>query len=199
MHAVGVFATTARNHFGTRPTGRPSTRFLASGRQYQGYPLTLAARLLALRHRSKPAPKPHVGQDAMSFVPRSRFPFPSVAPSWFIGHMAKGLRRMRETLSSIDLVLEVRDARLPLTSINPAFEELVGNDRGFLPKSGKKRLVIYNKRDLAEPGLERVCHFLSRSATGATPSCSSAVHSTAHSESTSATCRPALHVHRYCL
>lgn len=75
--------------------------------------------------------------------------------------MAKGLRRMRETLSSIDLVLEVRDARLPLTSINPAFEELVGNDRGFLPKNGKKRLVVYNKRDLAEPGLERVCHFTS--------------------------------------
>lgn len=73
--------------------------------------------------------------------------------------MARGLRRMRETLSSIDLVIEVRDARLPLTSINPAFEELVGNDRGFLPKNGKKRLIIYNKRDLAEPGLERVCQF----------------------------------------
>ena len=64
---------------------------------------------------------------------------------------------MRETLASIDLVLEIRDARLPLTSINPEFEKLFGSDRGLLPKNGKKRLVIYNKRDLAEPGLERVC------------------------------------------
>lgn len=92
----------------------------------------------------------------MSFIPRSHFPFPSTAPSWFIGHMQRGLRRMKEQLSSVDLVLEVRDARLPLTSINPAFEELFGSDRGLLPKNGKKRLVVYNKRDLAEPGLERV-------------------------------------------
>jgi len=71
--------------------------------------------------------------------------------------MTKGLRKMRESLSVIDLVLEIRDARLPLTTINPEFEKLFGSDKGFLPKNGKKRLVVYNKRDLAEPGLEIVC------------------------------------------
>lgn len=70
--------------------------------------------------------------------------------------MARGLRKIRENLSSIDLILEVRDARIPLTSINPAFEDLFGADRGLSRKTGKKRLVVYNRRDLAEPGLEEV-------------------------------------------
>jgi ribosome biogenesis GTPase A len=70
--------------------------------------------------------------------------------------MHRAVRKIRETLSHIDLVLEVRDARLPISTINPAFEKLFGSDRGLLPKNGKKRIIIYNKRDLAEPGLERV-------------------------------------------
>ena len=105
----------------------------------------------------------------MAFVPRPRFVFNAAAgslgnsaPSWFIGHMARGLRRIQETLPSIDLILEVRDARLPLTSINPAFEKLFGSDRGFHAKSGKKRLVVYNKRDLAEPALDRVRYTIGR-------------------------------------
>ena len=69
---------------------------------------------------------------------------------------------MKETLSIIDLILEIRDARLPLTSINPEFEKMFGSDRGLLPKNGKKRLVVYNKRDLAEPGLERVLYPLQK-------------------------------------
>lgn len=92
----------------------------------------------------------------MAFVPRPRFPFPATAPSWYIGHMHRAVRRIQETLNAIDLVLEVRDARLPLTSINPAFENLFGSDRGLAKKSGKKRLIVYNRRDLAEPALERV-------------------------------------------
>lgn len=94
-----------------------------------------------------------------SFIPRARFAFPSVAPTWYIGHMHRGVRKIRETLSQIDLVLEVRDARLPLSTINPAFEKLFGSDRGLLPKNGKKRIIVYNKRDLAEPGLERARSF----------------------------------------
>lgn len=72
--------------------------------------------------------------------------------------MARGMRKIRENLANVDLILEVRDARLPLTSINPAFEELFGSDRGLQPKTGKKRLIVYNRRDLAEPGLEQVCN-----------------------------------------
>lgn len=70
--------------------------------------------------------------------------------------MARAVRKIRESLADVDFVLEIRDARIPLTSINPAFEELFGRDRGLLPKSGKKRLIVYNRRDLAEPGLEQV-------------------------------------------
>lgn len=73
--------------------------------------------------------------------------------------MARATRKIRENLAAVDLVLEIRDARIPLTSINPAFEELFGSDRGIMPKTGKKRLVVYNRRDLAEPGLEEVSIF----------------------------------------
>lgn len=56
--------------------------------------------------------------------------------------MARGLRLISSALNSVDLVVEVRDARIPLSSVNPKFELLVGH---------KDRLVIYNKADLAHP------------------------------------------------
>ena len=43
-------------------------------------------------------------------------------PSWYPGHMRRFTRRLPSLLSQTDVVLELRDARLPLTSINPAFE-----------------------------------------------------------------------------
>ncbi|KAI8073052.1 P-loop containing nucleoside triphosphate hydrolase protein [Gongronella butleri] len=75
------------------------------------------------------------------FVPRAAFNYDRVI-NWFPGHMAKGLRLISERLNSIDLVVEVRDARIPLSSINPKFERVVGR---------KPRLVVYNKFDLADP------------------------------------------------
>jgi ribosome biogenesis GTPase A len=102
--------------------------------------------------------------------------------------MTKGLRKMRESLSVIDLVLEIRDARLPLTTINPEFEKLFGSDKGFLPKNGKKRLVVYNKRDLAEPGLEIVCLFQALMLKQAKCPKKNA----AHTACTAATCWPAV-------
>lgn len=51
------------------------------------------------------------------------FPLPHHVPSWFVGHMARSLRILPKTLANIDLVIEVRDARLPLSSVNPAFEK----------------------------------------------------------------------------
>ncbi|KAI8080273.1 P-loop containing nucleoside triphosphate hydrolase protein [Gilbertella persicaria] len=56
--------------------------------------------------------------------------------------MAKGLRLISERLNSIDLVVEVRDARIPLSSVNPNFEKVVGK---------RPRLIVYNKFDLADP------------------------------------------------
>jgi ribosome biogenesis GTPase A len=83
----------------------------------------------------------------MAFVPRSTFLFPTVLPSWYSGHMAKAVRVMDERMSSMSVAIEVRDARLPLTSINPIFERLV---------ESKKRLVVYCKRDMADPRWEEV-------------------------------------------
>jgi len=75
-----------------------------------------------------------------SFLPRVTFPAQLSLPrSYFLGHHASGLSKMKTMLSSIDLIIECRDYRVPLTSRNPLFE-------GSL--AGRERLVIYTKRDL---------------------------------------------------
>jgi len=61
---------------------------------------------------------------------------------WFPGHMAKARRQVTEKLKQIDVVIELLDARLPLSSRNPMIDEIV---------SGKPRLVLLNKADLADP------------------------------------------------
>ncbi|OJJ48349.1 hypothetical protein ASPZODRAFT_130344 [Penicilliopsis zonata CBS 506.65] len=77
---------------------------------------------------------------AASFVPRHVFPhYASVPRSYFLGHHRAGLRKMKEMLSSIDYVVECRDFRAPVTSINPMFEEALGETR---------RLIVYTKKDL---------------------------------------------------
>ncbi|KAH8925164.1 P-loop containing nucleoside triphosphate hydrolase protein [Atractiella rhizophila] len=89
----------------------------------------------------------------MAFVPPTTFAFPTtLTRTWHVGHMALAVKNIQHLLrrSKIDLLLEVRDSRLPLTSINPAFEELmtsVGSRVG--------RIIVYGKRDLAQPELER--------------------------------------------
>ena len=45
--------------------------------------------------------------------------------SWFPGHMRKAARMIEEKLKISDAVIEVRDARIPISSINPTFNELV--------------------------------------------------------------------------
>lgn len=65
---------------------------------------------------------------------------------WYTGHMAKAKREVREKLKLIDVVIEIVDARTPLSSRNPTIEELVGP---------KPRLVLLNKADLADPELTK--------------------------------------------
>lgn len=98
------------------------------------------------------------------------FPLPSRIPSWFAGHMASSLRSLPSVLQNIDLVIEVRDARLPLTSVNPAFEQALSRAWGYQTSSamldrkgkgkevdgGKEKVVVYTKRDLAERRYEEV-------------------------------------------
>ncbi|WP_411501752.1 ribosome biogenesis GTPase YlqF [Brevibacillus centrosporus] len=60
---------------------------------------------------------------------------------WFPGHMAKARRQVTEKLKLIDVVIELLDARLPLSSRNPMIDEIVGD----MP-----RLILLNKADLAD-------------------------------------------------
>lgn len=98
----------------------------------------------------------------MPFQPRLLFPLPGRTPSWFVGHMARSLRDLPALLKDIDLVIEARDARLPITSINPVFDEALGKAwPGYGEYSGgkgkgKEKLVVYTKRDLAEARFESV-------------------------------------------
>ena len=60
---------------------------------------------------------------------------------WYPGHMTKAKRMMQEDIKLIDLVIELLDARVPISSRNPDIDELGKN---------KARLVLLNKADLAE-------------------------------------------------
>ena len=67
---------------------------------------------------------------------------------------------------TLDLIIETRDARMPLTSINPAFERLLEQQAGgkFGPNAGMgatKRLIVYNKADLAQECFQEVTIFSS--------------------------------------
>ena len=60
---------------------------------------------------------------------------------WYPGHMTKAKRMMQENIKLIDLVIELVDARVPISSRNPDIDELGKN---------KARLILLNKTDLAE-------------------------------------------------
>lgn len=60
---------------------------------------------------------------------------------WYPGHMTKAKRQMQEDLKLIDLIIELVDARVPLSSRNPDIDSLGQN---------KARLIILNKADLAD-------------------------------------------------
>lgn len=61
---------------------------------------------------------------------------------WYPGHMAKAMRRIREYLRSIDIVVEVVDARIARSGRNPLLDELAG---------ARRRLVALDRNDLADP------------------------------------------------
>lgn len=60
---------------------------------------------------------------------------------WYPGHMTKAKRMMQENIKLIDVVIELVDARIPLSSKNPDIDELARN---------KSRIVLLNKYDLAD-------------------------------------------------
>lgn len=60
---------------------------------------------------------------------------------WFPGHMAKARREIGEKMKLIDIVIELVDARAPLSSKNPMFDQVCNN---------KPRLIVMTKKDLAD-------------------------------------------------
>lgn len=61
---------------------------------------------------------------------------------WYPGHMTKARRMMQENIKLIDLIIELVDARIPMSSRNPDIDELGKN---------KARIILLNKADLADP------------------------------------------------
>lgn len=60
---------------------------------------------------------------------------------WYPGHIAKAERKLKEQLNLVDVVVEVADARIPLSSMYPEVKRLIGE---------KPRLIIMNKSDVAD-------------------------------------------------
>ena len=60
---------------------------------------------------------------------------------WYPGHMTKAVRQMKEDIKLIDLVIELVDARIPMSSKNPDIDQLAKN---------KSRIILLNKYDLAD-------------------------------------------------
>ncbi len=71
---------------------------------------------------------------------------------WYPGHMKKARAQISEMMPKIDLVIEVLDARLPVSSANPLLERL---------RAAKPCLKILNKADLADPNITKnwIKHF----------------------------------------
>lgn len=61
---------------------------------------------------------------------------------WYPGHMTKARRMMQENIGLVDLVIELADARIPLSSRNPDIDSLAGN---------KARILLLTKADMADP------------------------------------------------
>lgn len=73
---------------------------------------------------------------------------------WFPGHMAKTRRLMKENLPLVDVLVELRDARIPFSSSNPEIEKLAGQ---------KPRVLLLAKSDLADPAAtKRWCEAFER-------------------------------------
>ena len=61
---------------------------------------------------------------------------------WYPGHIAKAERDLKEQLKRVDVVLEVRDARIPLSTHHPQTQEWVGS---------KTKVLVLNRVDMITP------------------------------------------------
>ena len=58
---------------------------------------------------------------------------------WYPGHIAKAEKQLKENLNKVDLIFEVRDARIPLATSHPYLQKWL---------KGKKQLLIINRKDM---------------------------------------------------
>ncbi len=74
---------------------------------------------------------------------------------WFPGHMTKAIRSMQEDIRLIDMIIEIADARIPLSSRNPETDKLA---------NGKIRVLLLNKKDMADDDKTRewIDHYRSK-------------------------------------
>lgn len=66
--------------------------------------------------------------------------------NWFPGHMAKTRKEIKENLKFVDVIIEIRDARIVRSSSNPDIDDICKN---------KPRIILLNKSDLAEDSITR--------------------------------------------
>lgn len=66
---------------------------------------------------------------------------------WFPGHMAKAKREISEKVKMVDLIIELKDARIPYSSTNPMVDEIVGN---------KPRLILLCKSSIADSSVTKM-------------------------------------------
>ncbi len=91
------------------------------------------------KHKKKTG-KPYATDNRRPSPPADKAPAAETI-QWFPGHMARTRRKIKECLPLIDAVIEVVDARIPVSSRNPELDQLTGR---------KPRLVILTKADLAD-------------------------------------------------
>lgn len=100
------------------------------------------------QQQARPEKEP-IPIDFTGFVPRDKFEISTSLPrSYFLGHHSAALNKMRQSLSNVGLILELRDFRVPISSWNPVLEESLSSTSAGVPRS---RIIVYTKRDLAPP------------------------------------------------
>lgn len=85
-------------------------------------------------------PKPEFDQNQLERIERGVVATPLI--QWYPGHIAKAEKALKSQLSRVDVVLEVRDARIPLASFHPQIPEWIGT---------KLRLLVLNRLDMIRP------------------------------------------------
>jgi ribosome biogenesis GTPase A len=80
-------------------------------------------------------------------APSAQLSVNAPAIQWYPGHIAKAEKALHEALAKVDLVIEVRDARIPLSTGHPRLQRWI---------SGKQHLLVLNRRDMVPPAAQQL-------------------------------------------